>query len=120
MLCVAIDAPRGTMRPLLSVLLGLAALGQAQGTRTFTGTITDSECAAAGHGAMRMGDTDAECVAACIDAHGASYVLLDATTVYALDDQKTPRTFAARRVTVTGVLDPKTKTITVTSIVAAN
>lgn len=108
------------MRPLLVLLLGLAALGPAQGTRTFIGTITDSECAAAGHGAMRMGDTDPECVAACIDAHGASYVLLDGSMVYALDDQRTPRAFAARRVTVTGVLDPKTTTIAVTSIVAAN
>ena len=61
-----------------------------------------------------------ECVAACIDAHGASYVLTDGATTYGLGDQKAPAAFAARKVSVTGVLDPTTKTIAVTSIVAAN
>jgi streptogramin lyase len=108
------------MRPLLSVLLGLSALSPAQTTQTVTGIISDSECAEAGHTAMRMGSTDAECVAACIDAHGASYVLVAGEAVYALSDQKSPATFAARRVSVTGRLDPKTKTIVVASIVAAD
>jgi hypothetical protein len=36
-----------------------------------------------------------------------------------LSDQKTPEKFAAKKVTVTGTLDAKTKTIQVDSIAAA-
>ena len=66
-----------------------------------------------------MGPTDAECVTACIIDHGASYVLYDGKRVYALSDQKTPERFAARKVTITGLLDAKRKTIQVDSITAA-
>ena len=66
-----------------------------------------------------MGPTDAECVLACIDSHGAQYVLFDGTSAYILSDQTTPAKFAARKVTVTGTLDPKTNKIAVDSIVAA-
>ena len=45
--------------------------------------------------------------------------LFDGTDVYALSDQKTPERFAGQRVTVTGTLDVKTKTIRVESISAA-
>ena len=68
---------------------------------------------------MRMGPTDAECVRACVVAHGASYVLLDGKNVYTLSDQKTPEKFAAQKVTVVGTLDAKTKTIQVQSIAPA-
>lgn len=86
---------------------------------TFTGTISDSECANANHSGMRMGDTDAECVKACIDEHGATYVLYDGSASYRLSDQKAAAAFAARKVTVTGTLDEKDRTIQVQSIVAA-
>jgi uncharacterized protein DUF5818 len=65
-----------------------------------------------------MGPTDADCVTACIAAHGATYVLYDGTNVYALSDQKTPEKFAAKKVRVTGTLDARTKTIRVDSIAA--
>jgi hypothetical protein len=68
---------------------------------------------------MRMGDTDAECALACVDAHGATFVLLDGKVAYGLSDQKTPARFAAQKVTVRGTLDEKTKTIRVESIAAA-
>ena len=68
---------------------------------------------------MRMGPTDAECTIACISAHGATYVLYDGKEVYTLSDQRMPEQFAARKVTVTGTLDAKTKTIQVESIRAA-
>ena len=103
------------IRPLILVL-ALAGLTSGQGARTFTGVITDSECSTADHTHMRMGPTDAECVTACIGDHGAGYVLFDGKKTYALSDQKTPATFAARRVTVTGTLDAKTNTIQVESI----
>jgi hypothetical protein len=108
------------MKPLFVGLVVLAAVSAGgQDRQTFTGVITDTECALNGHASMRMGPTDAECVTACVAAHGASYVLVDGKEVYALSDQKTPEAFAARRVRVTGTLDVKTKRIQVESIAAA-
>ena len=108
------------MKPLLlAVALALTPLASSARGTTFAGVITDSECADANHARMRMGDTDAECVKACVDAHGAAFVLFDGKTTYALSDQKTPAALAARKVIVTGTLDEKTRTITVDSIVAA-
>src|ERR1700681_3066979 len=107
------------MKPLLVSLVIVAALAAAPGKRKFTGTVTDSMCPAADHSRMRMGPTDAECTVACINAHGALYVLYDGNEVYTLSDQKTPEKFAAKKVTVTGTLDAKTKTIQVDSITAA-
>ena len=99
----------------------VASLSAAQTAKpqTFTGLITDSECANGNHAQMQMGPTDADCVKACVAAHGATYVLYDGTNVYELSDQKTPEKFAAQRVRVAGTLDAKTKTIKVTSMMAA-
>jgi hypothetical protein len=107
------------IKALIGSFLVLAALQVAPAKGTFTGTITDSMCADAGHASMRMGPTDAECTVACIEEHGATYVLYDGTNVYALSDQRTPAKFAARRVTIKGTLDAKTRTIQVDSITAA-
>ena len=107
------------MRHLSLSLLIVASLSAAQERQTFTGTITDSECATADHSRMQMGPTDADCVTACISSHGATYVLYDGTNVYTLSDQDTPGKFAAQKVRVVGTLDPKTKTIQVQSITAA-
>jgi hypothetical protein len=68
---------------------------------------------------MKMGSNDAECTIACIEAHGADYVLYDGKETYNLSDQKTPEKFAGKKVTVAGTLDAKTKTIHVDSIAAA-
>jgi hypothetical protein len=107
------------MKPLILSLLAIAALPAAPGKQALTGTITDSMCANADHSHMRMGPTDAECTVACVSAHSATYVLYDGREVYTLSDQRTPERFAARKVTVTGTLDAKTKTIQVDSINAA-
>jgi hypothetical protein len=101
------------------VLLVSVALFAAAGPQTFTGTITDDMCAKAGHSQMRMGPTDAECTLACVDVHGASYVLYDGKDVYMLSDQRMPEKFAGQKVRVTGTLDAKTKTIQVNSITGA-
>jgi hypothetical protein len=106
--------------PVVGGLLVVGALFQPQPDRTFTGVITDDICASTGHAQMRMGPTDAECTVACIDAHGAAYVLQDGKDVFTLSDQRTPAKFAARKVTVVGTLDPKTNTIEVRSIAAAD
>jgi hypothetical protein len=106
-------------KPLILSLLAIAALAAAPGKRKFTGTITDNMCATADHSRMRMGPTDAECTVACVQEHGASYVLYDGKEVYTLSDQTTPEKFAGKKVTVRGSLDAKTKAIQVDSITAA-
>jgi hypothetical protein len=107
------------MKPLFFSLLLIAVLAAAPGKRKFTGIVTDSMCPTADHSRMRMGDTDAECTIACINSHGAQYVLYDGKEVYTLSDQQTPEKFAAKKVSVTGTLDSKTKTIQVASTIAA-
>ena len=66
-----------------------------------------------------MGSTDAECTIACVEAHGAAYVLYNGKENYTLSDQRTPEKFAGKKVMVTGTLDAKTKAIQVDSISAA-
>lgn len=100
-------------------LLAVSVLAAPQAKQSFTGVITDSECGRADHARMRMGPTDAECTKACIKYHEASYVLYDGKESYTLSDQKTPEQFAGQKVTVSGRLDAKTKTIQVESIAAA-
>ena len=101
-------------------LLVVASLATAQTKpQTFVGTITDSMCPLADHSKMQMGPTDADCVKACVEAHGATYVLASGTKTYELSDQKTPEQFAGKKVTVTGTLDAKTNKIAVRSIAAA-
>ena len=108
------------MKPLIfSSFLIIAVLAAAQGKQKFTGAITDSMCAEADHSRMRMGSTDAECTIACVSAHNAMFVLYDGKEVYTLSDQQTPEKFAGKKVTVTGTLDAKTRTIQVDSIAAA-
>jgi len=62
-------------------------------------------CALAGHASMRMGPTDAECTVACVDAHGALYVLVVGKDVYTFVDQKQPPKFAGQKVRATGIVE---------------
>ena len=104
------------MKTQIVIAIASAALMFAAGKQTFTGTITDSMCGG-DHKAMKMG-TDEKCVTECVKM-GAKYALWDGKTAYELSDQKTPAKFAAKKVTVTGTLDEKTKTIKVDSIAPA-
>ena len=107
------------MKCLTLNLLATAALAAAPGKQTFTGVVTDSMCANADHSRMQMGPTDAQCTVACINEHGATYILYDGKEAFTLSDQKRPEKFAGQRVRVTGTLDAKTKTIQVDSITTA-
>jgi hypothetical protein len=106
------------MKQLFTIFILAATLMYAAGKQTFTGIITDDMCEKADHKAMNMGP-DPKCVTECVKGMGAKYVLYDGKNAYTLSDQKTPQKFAAKKVTVTGTLDEKTKTITVDSIQAA-
>jgi hypothetical protein len=107
------------MKPVILSLLAISTLAAAPGKQTFTGVISDSMCENGDHSHMRMGPTDAECTTACVSIHGAEYVLYDGKEAYTLSDQKTPEKFAAKKVTVVGTLDAKTKKIQVDSITLA-
>jgi hypothetical protein len=106
------------MRHLIFNLLVAAALAASPAKQTFTGIITDDNCPKADHSIMRMGQTDAECAMACLEAHGALYGLYDGNEFYTLSDQRTPGKFVGKEVRVTGTLNTKTKTIQVDSITA--
>ena len=107
------------MKPAMLTLLTITALAVPQAKQKFTGVITDSMCEKGDHSRMRMGDTDAQCTTACVEAHGASYVLFDGKETYDLSDQRTPEKFAGKKVTVTGTLNAKTKMIQVESLAEA-
>ena len=65
------------------------------------------------------GRHDAQCGIACVEVHGGQFVLFDGTEVYQLSDQQGAEEFAGQKVTVTGTLDARTRTIQVDSISAA-
>lgn len=106
------------MKHLLFNLLVVSVLAASPAKQTFTGIITDDNCPQADHSQMRMGPTDAECAAACIEGHGAQYGLYDGSSFYTLSDQRAAAKLAAIKVKVVGTLDAKKKTIQVESITA--
>jgi hypothetical protein len=93
-----------------------AALVAAPAKRTFTGTVTDTMCGA-DHGMMDA-KRDSKCVRECVKMDPArwKYALLEGKNVWTLSDQKAGDKYAGQKVTVTGSLDEKTKTIQVESI----
>ena len=102
----------------IAITLAAAALmWAAPASQTFTGIITDDMCAKADHKEMKMG-SDEKCVTECIKGMNGKYVLYDGKDTWALTDQKSPAKFAAKKVTVTGTVDAKTKTIKVAKIEA--
>ena len=100
----------------LTVVFG-GLLFAADQPRTFVGVITDTMCGAK----HTMGiSPDAKCVRECVKMDPKTkYALYDGKNAYTLSDQQTPEKFAAERVKVTGVLNEKTKIITVEKIEAA-
>ena len=95
---------------------GAVLVFAAAAPKTFTGVITDTMCGK-DHAMMNV-KPDSKCVAECVKS-GSKYALLEGSNDYELSDQKTPSKFAAKKVTVTGTLDAKSKTIKVDKIEAA-
>ena len=117
---------------LAAAVLMAAMSFAAQKTETFTGEIMDSGCASTGshagmlqsHGmAGKENDPAAKkmCTLDCVKA-GGQFVLYQASskTVYQLDDQKKPESFAGQAVKISGTLDAKSKTIHVQGISKAS
>lgn len=81
--------------------------------KTFTGQITDSQCAQmGGHGILNPLRAAKDCTIDCV-RFGGKYVLYDPAVqlAYGLDDQRKPEAFAGNRVEIVGTLDRMTNTI---------
>ncbi len=96
-----------------------------QRSLNLVGQIMDSRCAIDGSHdkMMRQNGTKSakECTLECAKS-GGSFVLFDSDTktVYQLDDQEKPATFAGQRVRVSGVYDEPSKTMHIESIQSAD
>ena len=105
------------MKTVIGLMMAAALMLSAEGSKTFTGVITDDMCKK-NHTMMNI-TPDAKCVTACVKGHGSKYALHDGTNLYKLSDQQTPEKFAGQKVKITGVLYPKTGILKVESIAAA-
>lgn len=92
---------------MITIFLALAL------AETFTGVVTDTMCGA--QHTMMKNQPDDKCVQMCVKG-SSDYALFDGQNVFKLSDQSKPARFAAQKVKVTGTLNPKNKTIKVSSI----
>lgn len=105
------------MRRLLWMILPLLALAQGP-AQEYRGVITDTMCGAS-HTHMGI-QPDEKCVRECVKTGKWKYALLDDRgRMMVLSDQQTPERFAAKRVTIRGVLYEKTGILRVNSIAPA-
>lgn len=95
------------------LLFAIAMSGFGAASETFTGVVTDTMCGA--KHTMMKGQPDDKCVKACVKG-SSEYALYDGQNVFKLSDQGRFAKLAAKKVKVTGTLDPKTKTIKVGSV----
>jgi hypothetical protein len=96
---------------------------------TFHGQIADTQCAMNIHSLTRShaemlkakatGGTEGSCATYCVRYLGGDFVLSSKGEVYRIDNQDKVRLFAGQKVKITGTLDPKTKTIRLLEIEAA-
>jgi hypothetical protein len=118
------------LRITLTCLLAATALWAANTPKTYTGQISDSQCAMNIHSKTHshaemlqgghMGKDPSECAKMCVHDMGGAYVLLTKSTIYKLDDQKAADAFVGKSVQIEATLDPKDNTtLHVISIKAA-
>lgn len=99
----------------LALIVTCAVLSFAEGSKTYVGVISDTMCAG-DHAPMKV-TPDAKCAKECVgDGKTFKYALVSGSHVYKLSDQETPAQLAGRKVTVTGVLYPKTNILKVERI----
>ena len=107
------------VRPMI-VMLALAGISAGQGRRTFTGVITDTSARRAITLTCGWGQPTPSASPPASASTAPRTCSSMARTSTALSDQKTPEKFAARKVTISGTLDARGKTIHVDSIRAAD
>ena len=101
---------------LLAMAAALSAQASTASSKVYSGVISETMC---GINHTPMGITpDPKCIVECVKhGRGVRYALvIDAKTMYTLSDQQTPERFAGQRVTVRGVLYPKTNILKVETI----
>jgi hypothetical protein len=90
---------------------------------TFTGEISDGQCAANGsHDAvMKKANVNSpvNCARGCTKKHGLVLVDGSSKTIYKLDDVEKALAFAGQKVKITGTLDKSANTIHIASIAPA-
>ena len=102
--------------PVLLAAALVSAPAAAQQKQTFVGIVSDTMCGR-DHKAMNHTGPEDKCVRDCVgDGKVYKYALASAKGVYVLSDQETPAKFAGQKVSVTGVLYPKTNILKVESI----
>jgi hypothetical protein len=116
------EGEEGNMRIPLIIAIVLAANPALPQSRSFTGEIMDSPCAAMQSHARMMQGVEArnarECSQKCVRQLGVKYVLFEPSTrtAYQVDDQEKAAAFAGQRVSMKGTYNAATKTIHVESI----
>jgi hypothetical protein len=109
-----------------AVLQAGSRFGQQQNNTplAYTGEIMDSKCAGQGSHNQVMAKegvkTAKDCTLLCMK-DGSKFVLYSADTrsSFNLDEQDKPREYAGEKVTIVGTYDGQSKTIQITSIIAA-
>ncbi|HLH10171.1 MAG TPA: hypothetical protein VKW78_23250 [Terriglobales bacterium] len=114
---------------ILICFLAATALWAANSTKTYTGRISDSQCALNIHSKTHshtemlqgghMGKDPADCARMCVREMGGAYVLITKTAIYKLDDQKAADAFVGKSVKVAGTLDAANHMLHVVSMKAA-
>jgi len=107
-------------------MLALASVAYGQGSRTFRGEVSDSQCALNVHSLTRshqemlksksMGGTANTCAVYCIEHLGGYLVLSSGKNAFRLDRADLVHGFEGQKVKLTGVLDPKLNQIHVLKI----
>lgn len=110
---------------MVALVAAVALSAAASGRSSFTGEISDSQCALNVHSLSRsheemitkrtMGTDAASCARACV-RRGGEWVLRDGNDVYRLKNQGGIELYSGEKVKVTGAIDPKTNTIDNTAI----
>jgi len=109
----------------LLIFLGASSSSLA-GDKTYTGEISDSQCAFGVHSLHRShdemiamghaGSTPGDCTRYCVHNRGGRYVLETKHDVFKLDNQELAEKYAGQTVKLTGTLDPKSNVIQVKNI----
>jgi len=112
---------------LVLCITGLLVAGDEE-VKTYRGEVADSQCALNVHSlthshqemlkSKSMGGDSTSCARYCTTYLGGTLVLSVKKDIYHLDDQTAVQRFAGRRVKVSGILDPKSKTIHVVNVEA--
>jgi hypothetical protein len=110
----------------VAILLASVSIASAQGSHTFRGEVSDSQCALNIHSLSRshqemlksksMGGTANTCAVYCIEHMGGYLVLSTGNNVYRLDRADLVHGFEGQRVVISGVLDSKANQIHVLKI----